>query len=357
MISLRLVAWRTLLVSAALALVTTMVSMNIGGRREHRDETVSLQQAILRAEPGTLDGRSIYFPQFQNRILFPIVLAATVQLTGIEPRRAYVLLRILSAWLAFWLVMRAAERISGSPERATQTAALLAVALILTFNHPWEHPTDVLDIAVFAIAMPWTIERRYGRLMALAIVASTNRESSVFLSLLWGAVEWSKTGRSRLLLIQTIGLGLAATVTVMSLRFGMAGMRAVAGPDMPIGYTIASLRAFLRHPSPHDWPILMVAVLILCATAVWNRPINREQAAILAAGVLMALLSGIGGAAEELRVYLPTITVAVLAGAVLKTAAIDGNRVAIASPELWAPRLTSARPVATSTAHAPRGET
>ena len=123
----------------------------------------------------------------------------------------------------------------------------------------------------------------------------------------------------RRLLIETIGLGLAATATVMSLRWGMAGMRAVAGPDMPIGYTIASLRAFLRHPSPHDWPMLLLALLILCATAVWHRPISREQAAILVAGVLMAFLSAMGGAAEELRIYIPTITVAVMAGAVVKT--------------------------------------
>jgi hypothetical protein len=155
--------------------------------------------------------------------------------------------------------------------------------------------------------------------MVLAMLASTNRESSVFLSLLWGAVEWSRTGWSRRLLLETIGLGLVATATVMSLRWGMGGMRAVAGPDMPLGYTIASLRAILRHPSPHDWPMLLLALLILCAAAVWYRPVRREQAAILAAGALMAFLSGIGGAAEELRIYVPTITVAIMAGAVLKT--------------------------------------
>ena len=289
--------------------------MNIGRRLEHRAETVALQEAILRAEPGTLDGRPIYFPQFQNRILFPMALAATVRVTGFEPGRAYLVLRILSAWLAFWLVVQAAERLSGSSERATQTAVLLALAMILTFNHPWEHPTDVLDMAVFAVAVPWTIERRYGRMVALAIVASTNRESSVFLSLLWGAVEWTTTGWSRRLLLQTIGLGLAATATVMSLRRILGGARAVAGPDMPLGNTIAEVRAFLRHPSPHDWPLLLLALLILCAAAVWHRPLTREQVAILGAGVLMALLSAVGGAAEELRIYIPAMTVAIMAGA------------------------------------------
>jgi hypothetical protein len=60
--------------------------MNAGGRLEHRGETIALQQAILRGEPGTLDGRPIYFPQFQNRILFPIVLASVVRVTALEPR-------------------------------------------------------------------------------------------------------------------------------------------------------------------------------------------------------------------------------------------------------------------------------
>src|SRR5262245_3003638 len=71
-------AWRPMLMAGALALCTMGVSMNIAGRREHRAETVDLQQAILRAEPGLLDGRPTYFPQFQNRILFPILLAAVV---------------------------------------------------------------------------------------------------------------------------------------------------------------------------------------------------------------------------------------------------------------------------------------
>ena len=44
--------WRPVFLSAALALVTTGVSMNAGGRLEHRGETIALQQAILRAEPG-----------------------------------------------------------------------------------------------------------------------------------------------------------------------------------------------------------------------------------------------------------------------------------------------------------------
>src|SRR3977135_3186041 len=114
--------WRPLLLSAALALVTTALSINIGRRLEHRAETVSLQEAILRAAPGTLDGRPIYFPQFQNRILFPMALAATVRATGFEPGRAYLVLRISSTWLAFWLVLRAAERLSGSTQRATQTS-------------------------------------------------------------------------------------------------------------------------------------------------------------------------------------------------------------------------------------------
>ena len=138
--------WWPVLLSAALALVTPGVSMNAGGRLEHRSETIALQQAILRAEPGTLDGRPIYFPQFQNRILFPVVLATVVRVTALEPSRVYLVLRILSSWLAFWIVLGVADRLSGSPERATKTAALLALALILSFNHPWEHPTDVIDM-------------------------------------------------------------------------------------------------------------------------------------------------------------------------------------------------------------------
>jgi len=307
--------WRQVLLSAALALVTTGVSMNAGGRLEHRGETIALQQAILRGEPGTLDGRPIYFPQFQNRILFPIVLASVVRVTALEPSRVYLVLRVLSAWLAFWIVLGVADRLSGSPERATKTAALLALALILTFNHPWEHPTDVIDMAAFALAVLWTIQGRYGWILALAVVASANRESSVFLPLLWMAVQGVKTRLSRRLFLEAFGLGIVATATVMGLRVGLGGMRALAGPDMPIGYTIRSLRSFLAHPSPFDWPMGLIGLLVLCTAAVWDRPISRTQGAIVIAALLMAGLSAIGGAAEELRIYIPAITVTIVAGA------------------------------------------
>jgi len=307
--------WWPVLLSAALALVTTGVSMNAGGRLEHRGETIALQQAILRAEPGTLDGRPIYFPQFQNRILFPIVLATVVRVTAQEPSRVYLVLRILSSWLAFWIVLGVAGRLSGSPERATKTAALAALALILSFNHPWEHPTDVIDMAVFALAVLWTIERRYWWMLALAVVASANRESSLFLSLLWIAVQGANTRLSRRLFVEAFVLGIVATAAVMGLRVGLGGMRALAGPDMPIGYTIRSLRIFLAHPSPFDWPIGVIGLLILCTAAVWDRPITRTQGAIVIAAVLMAGLSAIGGAAEELRIYIPAITVTIVAGA------------------------------------------
>ena len=307
--------WWPVLLSAALALVTTGVSMNAGGRLEHRGETIALQQAILRAEPGTLDGRPIYFPQFQNRVLFPIVLATVVRVTALEPSRVYLVLRILSSWLAFWIVLGVADRLSGSPELATKTAALLALALILSFNHPWEHPTDVIDMAVFALAVLWTIEGRYWWMIALAVVASTNRESSLFLSLLWMVVQGVNTRLSRRLFVEALVLGIVATATVMGLRVGLGGMRALAGPDMPIGYTIRSLRIFLAHPSPFDWPIGVVGLLVLCMAAVWDRPITRTQGAIVVAAILMAGLSAIGGAAEELRIYIPAITVTIVAGA------------------------------------------
>jgi hypothetical protein len=46
-----------------------------------------------------------------------------------------------------------------------------------------------------------------------------------------------------------------------------------------------------------------------------GRPITRTQGAIVIAAILMAGLSAIGGAAEELRIYVPAITVTMVAGA------------------------------------------
>jgi hypothetical protein len=101
----------------------------------------------------------------------------------------------------------------------------------------------------------------------------------------------------------------------MGLRWALGGTRALAGPDMPIGYSILALRIFLRHPSPHAWPVAGVGLLVLCAAALWDRPVTRERGAIVAAAIVMAGLSAVGGAAEELRIYVPAITVVIVASA------------------------------------------
>lgn len=128
----------------------------------------------------------------------------------------------------------------------------------------------VIDAAAFALAVLWTIEGRYWWIIALAVVASTNRESSLFLSLLWMVVQGVNTGLSRRLFVEAFVLGIVATATVM-------------GRPMHGGR--------------------------------WDRPITRTQGAIVLAAILMAGLSAIGGAAEELRIYIPAITVTIVAGA------------------------------------------
>ena len=77
----------------------------------------------------------------------------------------------------------------------------------------------------------------------------------------------------------------------------------------------AALPIFLSHPSPHGWPMAVVGLLVLCAAALWDRPVTRERGAVVAAAIVMAGLSAAGGAAEELRIYIPAITVVIVAGA------------------------------------------
>lgn len=199
--------------------------------------------------------------------------------------------------------------------RAITLSAALALATTSVSMNAGGRLEHRADMAVFALAVAWTIEVRYGWMIALAIVASANRESSVFLSLVWLAAQWAGTGPSRRLLVETVVLGIVATATVMGLRWGLGGTHALAGPDMPIGYSIRALRIFLRHPTPHAWPIALAGLFVLCAAALWDRPVTRAQGAMVIAATLMAGLSAIGGAAEELRIYIPAVTVAIVAGA------------------------------------------
>lgn len=152
-------------------------------------------------------------------------------------------------------------------------------------------------------------------MLALAVVASTNRDSSVFLTLLWGLVAWNRVGATSRTMLQACALGGVSVATVLGLRVLVGGPRALAGPAMPLGNNVAEVLAFLRHPGPLDWPVGLGALVVLAAAAYWPRRVTADQWAMIAVAVLMAALSALGGAVEELRIYVPAVTVAIVASA------------------------------------------
>jgi hypothetical protein len=301
----------TLIGAATLAL--TFVSTSLHPRFEHRAEVIAQQFAILQGSDYEIGGERVYFGQFQNRILFPLLLV-TLTTTGVSPAAGYVVLTVLLTCAGLFLVAWAVWRFTGSGEQTLLALALFALARVFTFNHGWDHPSDTLDVVTFALAVPWVVADRFRSVLVLALVASANRESSVFLAVIWAAVWFSREGPSVRRLKQTAVLGFVAAASVYLLRLGLGGSRALVGPTTWWSMIVDSAIEALRHPSQTAWPILLLGLLAVLAVAC-RGPWTRDERALVVAAVFVAGLSALGGLAYELRIFVPAVTIAILAGA------------------------------------------
>lgn len=302
--------FRVSLLLSALTLVLVVVSTHLHPRYEHVNQVIAQQFAILRGEDYVLGGRTLYFGQFQNRVLFPVLLwlASTV----LSERNAYIALQLALRAIGLILFYRAALQFSHSEERALTTTLLLGIALTFTFNHGWEHPSETIDVIAFALALPWVLADRFWLVLVVAVVASANRESSVFLALVWGAVRAARTGLIRRVIVESAAIGAATTAVVYALRWGFGGARALVGPTTDWAYTWESFWRALTPPTHTSWPLLIVAVCALLVGSFRGRP-SRDQWALIGAAGGTAVLSALGGIPGELRIFVPSIVITLLA--------------------------------------------
>ncbi len=305
--------------SAALAVVICFVSNNLNGRFQHRQDTIDQQFAILRGEPYQLGGVETYYPQFQNRVLFGLALRGIADGFDLPRGKVYLMLRLstaVAAFFVFWQLLTQVAR--AGPRLAATGIGLLGYSLLLTFNHPWEHPTDFLDV-IFVALMVWaSIRRSYVWLLVLSLIAAANRESSVFGGLVW-LFLWARTGEGRWNIVEGVK-GLVATglsgLAVLWLRFLFGGSDAVAGPVTRewIGVMFSFLD-FLRAPTPWGWPALAVMMFLPIAWWGW---MNRGrhgwmQKRLVYAALVVALLCSFLAIISELRGLIPPLVMALFA--------------------------------------------
>ena len=310
-----------ILLALSLAILTNFISNNLSSRFFHQAETVQSQYRMLAGQPTLIDGVPTVFPQFYNRVLFPALFWMVARLGILRDTQSYLLTRLLSAvalFLAFLLVVRRAFR----PDFriAVAGAGLLAYVYLFTFNHGWEITSDYFDGIFTCLFILLALERRHVALLAVAILASFNRESSVFAGVIWFAlyginrkrsIEWRESFYAALVCV-------TAYASAIGIRVAILGSRQTFGSDAqavitPSWWWRQEVLPFFQHPNASGWPVLAFAMV---APILWWIGINREymgekQTRLFAAGCVIGAITCAFGHSEELRVFIPALTVLV----------------------------------------------
>ena len=310
-----------LALSACLAIFICFISENLGGRAEHHSEVVRNQFAILEGQHQTFDGVENPLPQFASRVMFPAMLATAAQNPALNEWQWYVVLRgatAFLAFLAFFLLCFRQERMS--LVTATLGAAALAYGLVFTFNHPWEHPTDFIDVIAFSVFLWLALEKRRVALAIATLVATFNHETAAFAGVLWWCL-WGCGADLRLKWKETL---FAAALAAASYALATA-IKMLMIPDRSLGYvadgwrTIPQFIDAIKHPLPFSWPILLMAMML--PPALWlaaNRSlITQEGWRLLWASVAIIVVASPIAFWSELRsVFLaPSVIIAFVATA------------------------------------------
>ena len=309
------------------------LSSTLHPRFEHHGEALAKEQALVHGEHYVINGQDTYWPEFQNRIIFSAALAAVSQFRVLSPSQWYGVLRILLAvamFFIFWLALTRSVR--APPRLAAASMLLLAFVLALHFNHGWEHPSDYLD-PIFMIAFLWaTLERRAGWLLALSIVAALNRESAVFGGVIWGcAYGLTVTPRApwrNKLRIEWRDAFIGSAAAVAAYATIIVARRALGGSHGTgvLQHTSFSalpgiVGAAIHKPAPDCWPVLLFAIVIgpLAWIAVNRRYLTATHRGVLAAGVLIFVVSSIFSLINELRMLIPLSVLLIYVAACLET--------------------------------------
>ena len=301
--------------SACLAVFTCFISSNLNARFVHHQETVLNQFAILHGQAQIFDGVPTILPQFQSRIMFPALLAGATRAGLLSASQWFVILRIVTAFGAFGSFI-ALCWIGGRMTLANAClgAGVLAYGVVFTFNHPWEHPTDFLDVA-FASGFLWlTLRKRRWLLALLVLLATFNHQTAAFASVIWFCM-WGVNRRSLIVLPEAI----YALLLAVGSYAAATAVKISIGPETSVRYladgwrTIPQFLEAVRHPQPFMWPVLLIAMILpVILWLVSNRQIvNGDLRRLLwAAGAIVILSSPIAFWSELRSVFLVPMVIA-----------------------------------------------
>jgi hypothetical protein len=128
------------------------------------------------------------FAPGKYRVLAPYLVHAVAVLTGASPLNIWYATRLIWIFVAL-AATHAYLRTWFPPQAAFAGVALTAASLPLTFTNSWPHPDHIPELALFALAAMAIARRQDGWFGVALAAAAFNRETSVFLVLLYAVAE------------------------------------------------------------------------------------------------------------------------------------------------------------------------
>jgi hypothetical protein len=306
--------------SGCFAIFSCWTSANLNPRFQHHAEEVYNQFAILKGLPHHVDGQEKVFPQFQGRVLFPLLLKGLTETHLMSDSQSFIFLRITTAFIGYLVFFIVCTQIEGMPVKyAALGAGMLAYALVFTFNHGWEHPTDFLDVAFFSAFVGLALQRR-PIVFALAVfLATLNHQTAAFAGVIW-FILWGLDERELKLKWQEVAF--SSGLVIGSYAVSTAVKILLGGREQSVGYvidgwlTIPQFIDFLRHPTPYGWPVLLVAMVVPVILWLWsNRAVVQgDVRRLIQASLCIVVLSSPIAFWSELRsVFLAPVLIAIFA--------------------------------------------
>lgn len=215
------------------------------------------------------------------RVLVPFLNDSLARVSGMTPGNVWLVTRLV--WIfAAYCIMHVYLRTWFAAEGALAGVAIVAATLPLTFTNSWAHPDHAAELALFPLAA-LAIARRSDALFAVALpIAALNRETSVFLVLLYAVAH--PLDRSRV--IRTA----AFTVEWFAVY---AGLRIVRGLSHYDYWQMARNWADLQIPLPSVYDpyyrtyayfgIILFGPMVYVALASRTAPIFIRRALLVVA--------------------------------------------------------------------------
>jgi len=220
-------AW---LLYAAAAIAIGFVDYRI---RPGNLQTYPITDYIPKVMTGTYGAPADY------RVLAPFTIDFFSRASGLGPVLGYVVSRLIFIYAGL-IVTHAYVRQFFSSGAAVAATLGVAALLPLTFTNGWANPDSFPELVLFTLGCLFVAQRRDAAFLIALVLATLNRETAVFLVLLWGSYRLPGAWRRELPRFAAYAL------VWVAIYAGLRWLRGYQPYDLwMLGQNIANLR-----PSP-----------------------------------------------------------------------------------------------------------